>query len=1544
MTRIRFVSATLVAAVLAGTAVIAGPSPEPLKARRLTAGAFATPVAAKGRPAGFFDSWVVPPAATAMSGGEAQNCGAEGQRPCRIWERIPSCNTDLYEDFATDTCRHLPCGREGERACTFGERPFNSCDSNLVEIPGCVNCNGASGTCVRPTPCGGAGQRACLFAERPFQSCNEGLTEVPGCSGDCTANVDGARSIASCVKVPLQGIAEPTVNGTPAAAPACPVSGYADMHLHLFADLAHGGATLAGKPYDPVGGVNGSLWQDYTWNPGSHFENLLVKGGNRVPEPLLCPGYIADSSECGAGQQAFHLDHDIISGDSVGVGTKDGAQSNLGVPIFNGWPQWTSTTHQQAYFKWLERAWRGGLRMTTMLAVTNEALCRGGKTLEGTNCLDSMDSIRQQIDAAKAFEAWIAANHGGWFKIVYTPLDAREAIAAGKLAVVLGIETAELFNCKFPIDQCTLTDHLLKGIDNGFLASCQFSSETNGRGNGDGLPNCTPASIKAKVDEIYEMGVRHVFPVHNFDNAFGASAAWMSTIEVGNRVVEDHWWATRECKDEGYGLSIGGSLNALYKMFLSLVGLGTLTLGPAHPEEASCNALGLLPLGEVLITELMKKGMIVDVDHMSALAFDRTLEIVANPGSIADAQGNLLFPGRTTPYPVVASHVLSFDMHQQTKQHGLDKYGRHERMRTSDQLAKIKNVGGMIAAMLKDDVQDTDFKGWNVMNDYVSPRGYVANDCRHSSKSFAQAYQYAVDTMGGPVAFGSDFNGVAGHFGPRFGSEACGGWTSALDIEAADRRTERAKQIAAGNRLKYPFTLPGFGTFDKQVTGQKTFDYNTDGMAHVGLLPDFVADLKAIGLPPEHMEMIFRSAEAYIRVWEKSLGEDPPPGAPGCVAVTGVNAWPLPAYQNTPLFFTAQGTGLAGNTLSWSFGDGGSATGGLVSHSFNNAGTYVVRVSVTDQVSGTTSSAQTSIDVTSGNDTLFGPQIQISAPVEAFEGQPVPVSFSFARNILNPWEFVSAKCGATMPPPTGLRIEQEFFDTRATGSFECWYPAGSAAQTQQIEILVKKPQLFADPIFQNHAHSLRILNVAPQLGELPAQQRVQAGSTLVLRPTITHPAGGTLTLRVNWGDGTTPQTFAVTHGESPELEHLYPAPTPAANPHQVHIQLSDEAATVTHTMTVDVIGLDPTVSIDGPASIELPGEADFQVTAEDPDGGSVDLVEFSCGGAGQLLTALAPGERTFRCRFTELASTNPVYARVIDDEGATAEVTHGIAVVDTTPPRVTCGAADGQWHGANVSIACTATDDGAGLANAADTAFSLVTSVPAGTETTDAFTNSREVCDAAGNCATAAAIGGNKIDLKPPAVAVTRTPEPNDQGWNNVDVVATFTASDGGSGVADPFTIDVRFANDGAGQSATREFRDAVGNVASASIGGINIDKTPPLVTCSSSAPSLWPPNHRLVNVQFGVTVDDPLSGPAGFTLLSVTSNEPDNGLGDGDTPNDIQGFAIGTPDLTGQLRAERSGRGTGRVYSARYRAEDTAGNTTTCTTTSFVSSSQEKQ
>jgi uncharacterized repeat protein (TIGR01451 family) len=107
------------------------------------------------------------------------------------------------------------------------------------------------------------------------------------------------------------------------------------------------------------------------------------------------------------------------------------------------------------------------------------------------------------------------------------------------------------------------------------------------------------------------------------------------------------------------------------------------------------------------------------------------------------------------------------------------------------------------------------------------------------------------------------------------------------------------------------------------------------------------------------------------------------------------------------------------------------------------------------------------------------------------------------------------------------------------------------------------------------------------------------------------------------------------------------------------------------------------------------------------------------------------------------------------------------------------------------------------------------------------------------------------------------------------------------------------------------------------------VDTTPPTILASVAPTVLWPPNHKMVAINASVAVSDICDPGASFVLTSITSNEPDNGTGDGDKPNDIQGADYGTPDVAFLLRAERSGRGTGRIYTITYTASDKSGNTT---------------
>jgi predicted extracellular nuclease len=105
---------------------------------------------------------------------------------------------------------------------------------------------------------------------------------------------------------------------------------------------------------------------------------------------------------------------------------------------------------------------------------------------------------------------------------------------------------------------------------------------------------------------------------------------------------------------------------------------------------------------------------------------------------------------------------------------------------------------------------------------------------------------------------------------------------------------------------------------------------------------------------------------------------------------------------------------------------------------------------------------------------------------------------------------------------------------------------------------------------------------------------------------------------------------------------------------------------------------------------------------------------------------------------------------------------------------------------------------------------------------------------------------------------------------------------------------------------------------------GLSLDGAPPTVSIDQT--ELWPANHKYVTVKLSIK-DNTDPNPT-LKILSVLSNEPDNGLGDGDEPNDI----VVVNNATIQLRAERSGTGTGRVYTITYQAADHYGNSKTGT------------
>jgi len=128
---------------------------------------------------------------------------------------------------------------------------------------------------------------------------------------------------------------------------------------------------------------------------------------------------------------------------------------------------------------------------------------------------------------------------------------------------------------------------------------------------------------------------------------------------------------------------------------------------------------------------------------------------------------------------------------------------------------------------------------------------------------------------------------------------------------------------------------------------------------------------------------------------------------------------------------------------------------------------------------------------------------------------------------------------------------------------------------------------------------------------------------------------------------------------------------------------------------------------------------------------------------------------------------------------------------------------------------------------------------------------------------------------------------------------------------------------------------DTSGNLSAACASSVTVaDTTPPTITSASASPSvLWPPNHRMVPVAVAVSVTDVCDPTIACHIISVTSNEPVIGPGSGNKYPDWQI----TGPLTANLRAERAGGGSGRVYTLTVQCTDAAHNGATGTANVMV-------
>jgi hypothetical protein len=258
-------------------------------------------------------------------------------------------------------------------------------------------------------------------------------------------------------------------SGKPAKGPTSfgQVSGLVEGHMHWMTYEFLGGKFHCGRPWHPYG------------------------------IPYALPDCSSDEGPQGSAAPFQNF---------LNYGSPQSPHDTSGYPTLKEWSA-SNLTYEGTYWRWIQRAWMGGLRLMVMGINENRVLCELQANKQ-TNC-NEMDTVRRGLKDIRDLQHYVDAQAGGpgkgFFQIVTNPYDARRVINRGKMAVVLEIEVSEPFDCR--------------GWDQ---------------------PSCNQQQVDKQFDEMRRRGVRSMLLLNKFDNPLtcaSTAARWARSSTPATRTA-----------------------------------------------------------------------------------------------------------------------------------------------------------------------------------------------------------------------------------------------------------------------------------------------------------------------------------------------------------------------------------------------------------------------------------------------------------------------------------------------------------------------------------------------------------------------------------------------------------------------------------------------------------------------------------------------------------------------------------------------------------------------------------------------------------------------------------------------------------------------------------------------------------------------------------------------------------------------------------------------------------------------------------------------